>query len=709
MKDMAIFFKKIEVPPGMEPGAEIKKVLDFRQSLINEKKVFFRDFTALDSFKEAVRAKLMEIGWLDFKGRTAAPENSKQEDKPPRAEIETEITSPHSSRLIDLKAQDFVSELLRKPADWDAVEPQEVARFRLISASLMRSGNDEIHLGTHDANLVYRHYRNAVLSEQEFMALIDCGVAGFVHQNVPLWTWIAKADMGADYLYRIRVLATVGSDDEKVGAIRVLQRLNFSLPTHDGDFDKAGVLTNWLSNDTASRVFDAAISFIASNASENDIPLIQQASAELPVYKKSRVDSAIIDIVSRRSLEDALTHVCNHNVSSVSNEFSQRLLSASHSLTTGTLQMCLSAKPDAIRVGAAKILRLRGEIHEESANILLTDDNAEVRLVAAEVLHDAGRGISKDVLEKVLKVQKVGALGLFGTPNNGPDTTQLEIYRANRRAELSAARLMQMADEDVLQYKCLETLFVRHGLKFRAQIREGLKDSFDGYFKRSTARFREQHSSDDGALQLLDETLHLFRRNLMNIAVRALCKLGKSDDLDLIRQCVDSTIIDAHEIIFQFLSRFGDWKDVERILKIGISEGEKRSIFSIEIVSHPKERASALVSVGKNRIADLLDLKIDANVRTQLLQIIPKSSLALIPDDLILRELSHPIAECRVIFAMRCVQIFSKARIGALLESYIHNSDSRYYNSIHWLDLGVAMPSKLRKLVVEKELLLRSK
>jgi len=704
MRDMAIFFKKVDVPPGMEPGAEIKKVLVFRQKCIDEKKVFFRDFIAVESFKDAVRAKLMEIGWLEYDSRKSSRGELEQEDQPPRAETETEITFPTSSRLIGAQAQEFVSEMLQRPADWDAVEPCEIARFRLISASITRSGNDEVHLGTHDANLMFRHFRDENLSDQELMALIDCGVVGFMHQNVPLWRWIAKADMGTNHFYRLRILATVGSDDEKIGAIRVLQRLSRPLPTHDGYFNKAGVLTDWLSNDTAPRVFDAVVSFLSSNGLEDEISLIEQASTELPPYKKPRVDAAIVEIISRRSFEDALVHVCAYNVSSIEAELAQRLLSNSHSLTTGTLKLCLSAKPDAVRVGAAKVLYARGEIDEDSANNLLTDDNAEMRLIAAEVLRGAGKELADDVLEKLLKVQKAGGLGVFGSTSGGPDTAQLVIYRANRRAELSASKLLEMAEGNFLEYECLGTLFERHSGKVCARIRDDLNSNFAEYFEKSAAGFRDGHSSDNAALRLLNDLIPSFRKELFNIATHALCKLGRSEDLELIRWCVDTQPLKADESIFQFLSRFGDWKDVERILNLGRDEIERRSILSIDIASFPRERAAALVSIGKNRIADLLALEIDATIRRSILKQVPRSTFASLPDQLILRELAHPSSECRAIVAMRCVQILPKGRVSALLDSYIDNADYRFYNSIHWLDLGVAMPSKQSKAVVEREL-----
>lgn len=704
MKDMALFFKNIDVPPGWEPPEEIKKVLDFRQTCIAEKRVFFRDFTEIDSFKDAIRAKFMEIGWREFSDRARLPHDAPDEDQPRVFEQGSERSSDNASGLIDEEAKRFLSDILGRPADWDATKPREIARLRLIAASVTRSGNDDTHLGTHDANLVFRHYRDAVLSDQEFTALIDCGVAGFSHQNVPLWRWVARADMGQDYLYRLRILATVGSSSEQVGAIKVLQRLGSPLPTHDGDFNRTGVLKDWLSTSTEKNVLEAAVSFLGTNGSEEDIPLIEEASAELPPYQKTKVETAIVELIARRSAEEALERICERDVSSIGNDLSSKLLAKPQSLTTDTLRECLAAKPDAIRIGAAKILYERGEIEEETANNLLTDDNAEIRLVAAEVLRKIGKPLEDSVLEKALKVQKTGGFGFFGYSNSGPDTTQLELYRGNRRGELNASRLVELAEEDFLEYKCLTTLFDQHSKRALTRIRKGLETRFSEYFRISTANFRNRHASDDKSLELLDKVLPIYRKELCNSAAQALSRLGKSEDLALVRQSIDTLELEADKSLFLYLARFGDWQDVERILKLGRDGQESRNALALPKISLPEERAAALLSVGKNRVADLLALELEASIKTAVLKQIPKSTFVSLSDDLVLQELAQSSTECRAIVALLCVQTFSKARVTALLDSYIDNSEYRYYNSIHWLDLGASLPNKLSKSVAAWEL-----
>lgn len=704
MKDMALFFKRVEVPPGMEPGTEIKRVLDFRQDCIDSKKVFFRDFADTEAFRDAVRAKLMEIGWREYNEGKSAASRTPGDDQPPLGENETEASTPISSGLIDEDARDFLTEILQRPADWHATESREIARFRLISSSVSRTGNDDDHLGTHDANLVFQFYRDAKLSDQELTALIDCGVAGFSHQNVPLWRWIAKADMGPNYLHRLRLLATVGSNIEQVGAIKVLQRLGSPLPTHDGDFNKTGVLAHWLSDDTDSRVLDAVASFLGTNAVEDEIYLIEEALTNLSPYNAAKFETAIVEVVSRRSTEDALRRVCERNVSNIETTLASKLLANPQSLTTDVLQTCLSAKPDAIRIGAATILFERGEIGKNRADSLLTDESAEIRLIAAEVLHVCGEKLDDGVLEKALKVQKTRGFSLFVYSNAEPDATQLEIYHANRRAELDFERLVHLAEDDFSQYKCLITVFKHHGKKARSRIIKGLEDRFSTYFQRTTSKFREKFADDRRAIELLDQVIPSYQRELCNSGVAALCELSKPKDLALIRNLLDRDGLEANNCILQFLARHGDWHDVERILKLGLDDQRTGSVLSIPTISLAKERAVALLAVGRDRIADLLTLELDTNIRTHLLKEIPKSTFVSLPNDLILRELNHANADSRAIVALRCVQILSKIRVTELLKKYCDGEKYRFYNSIHWLDLGASLPSKLCKSVAAKEL-----
>jgi Domain of unknown function (DUF4062) len=182
MKDIALYFKVVSVPDGFEPGPDFKKVMGFRTQCINEKRIFFKDFAETADFRDLIRSKITEIGWREF-GLRAPPEaGNSEEEQSPRED--TVHKAPPRARIFDEKVLEFISEMSSRTRESEETSPYEVARFRLVAASLRRPGNDELYLGNHDANLIFRHRKQKSFSLQEICALVDCGIVGFDHQNV---------------------------------------------------------------------------------------------------------------------------------------------------------------------------------------------------------------------------------------------------------------------------------------------------------------------------------------------------------------------------------------------------------------------------------------------------------------------------------------------------------------------------------------------
>lgn len=104
------------------------------------------------------------------------------------------------------------------------------------------------------------------------------------------------------------------------------------------------------------------------------------------------------------------------------------------------------------------------------------------------------------------------------------------------------------------------------------------------------------------------------------------------------------------------------------------------------------------------RLSDLLELGLKHPTRLALLKKIPATSLRELHDDVLLRELSRDDNESRIVFALRCVQALPKSRVAGLLDRYVDADAQRYYNSIHWLDLGASLPTRIAKSVAARAL-----
>ncbi|WP_305988628.1 DUF4062 domain-containing protein [Roseibium sp. MMSF_3544] len=705
MKDMALFFKTIDSPEGFQPGEDIQKVLDFRQSCIEEKKVFFKDFNDTSDFKDVVRDKLMEIGWRETSFKPFESVEDDGSEAPPEDDSDTETTASSASRLIEENAGSFLSDVANRSYGWDAVSSQEVARFRLISTTLHRSGNDEIYLENHDANLIFKHYRDEKLSDREYNALVECGVIGFTHRNVPLWRWVQKSGDLENQFFYLRFLSQVGTQDEQQRSIRILKLLGQPLIDLSELISKRKTLQTWLSNETKDQVFDAAVSFLATNAVHEDIPLLEEMSNDCDPKRKQQIEGAVVAILARGSTDSALKRLCRNEVDKVESRVADDLFSSPQSLLSETLVSCLSAKQDEIRLRAARVLFDRSEIPKEAIDSLLTDNMHEIRLIAAETLANLDQALTDEVLKKALTIERraVGlGIALGSATRKETDTKFYERYRVNRLSELSFTDLKSKVEKaGVFNEQELTVLYSRFRSKTQSDIRKNLADGFRSQFETELKKLAANSGVvGTAAIENIRKLGPFLTNKLSSSALSILCELRNRKDLDLVRKTIDSFEIDASESITRYLGRFGEWPDVERIKKLGDYPSEG-SLVSFRSTKLPQQKASAILALGRQRVADTLDLELDSQIRDALLKLIPNKLIASLSDDIVIRELGRKNDSAREIFAIRCVQSIPKKRLTSLLDNYVDGENQRYYNSVHWLDLGTSLPSRLAKSVAE--------
>lgn len=699
MKDMALYFKTVTVPVGFVPDENLQKVMDFRRKCIDEKMHFFKEFSDPSGFRELVREKLEEIGWRET-------DITQQEQQP---DDQSKRVSPQPDRAENVPKQDasffvgsartFVLDLLERSSEWDGTSPIDIARLRLLGSAYKRSGNDDDYIGTHDANLIWKHYRQKELSYPEVRALIDAGIVGFQHQNVPLWTWIAREEHPDRQWNRVNVLAAFGTSTEKKHAIEILGLLREGVPSFDV-FDRKRVLDSWLSEGVDSHVFDAAIRFLAQFASLEDSVLIEEIAAAAPPHHRVKIEEGLVGIFARIDVNVALRRVVESEVDKIDPALAASMFSSHQSIKTETALRCLSAKPDAIRLGCMRILAERDEITMASAETLLTDSNHEIRLLAAEHMRRNGAQLPEDVARKALRIVKP-ARSLFVLTSESDDTFY-ERYVISGLSEATFGELRGKLDEGkLLDHRVMSALLSRYGSRLKSFMRENLKDGFHAYFEDRLAR-------DVAKGILTDEMSREVRgfegpiiSRICTIALTSLVKHEDEKDMALVRTVLDSTDIAANAGILKYLGKFGDWSDVDRIKELGERNGRSLSLLDFARTELPENKAAALLSIGKTRLADTLALDLSTQIRVSLAKQMPATLLKGLRDEILVRELERPIDEYRVVIAIRCVQALSKARLKTLLDRYISGTGHSYYNSIHWLDLGVALPSRTARVVAE--------
>jgi hypothetical protein len=702
IKDMALYFKTIPTLAGYLPNESMQKVIDFRNQCIAEKKHFFKDFVDVNDFREIVRSKLEEIGWRETRLFQQEERPADQAKRTTESHDIVEDTTLPSTYLIDGPARNFVAELLRKSSDWESITATDVARLRLLGSAFKRSGNDDYYLGAHDANLVYEQMKQKDLTEAELRGVLDSGVVGFQIQNVPLWNWISKEDHSSRRWNRIKVLAAFGTDAEKRNAITILDLLSSDIPAFDEFYDKKKVLKSWLAEGGDPQVFNAAITYLSGNASREDLILMEEIAADMSPFHKTKIEAGIVGVMSRIDANAALARLVGNEVDKIDDKIAGALFQSPQSLSTETLRSCLSAKPDNIRLSAAQLLSIRNEITEVLAHDMLTDSNHEIRLLAAESLRNRGSALSEDVAKEALRIIKPKS-GLLGFLTKRTDDTYYDQYRIGYIRNMSYGELRAKIDEgNSLSHRELIALIPKYSRKLTPFLRENLDDLFDSYFEIQVIRDKNQGVLTEDLEREVRNMKSLVIRKICTVALAAVTSQSQPEDIHLVRKVLDNGAAEAEEAIIRYLGKFGDWSDINRIKVLGEGEKSQKSLFDLIKTALPDQKADAILSLGKSRVTDMLEIEMDNSIRLRIAKKLPKRLVESLRDEILIRELERPVDAYRRMFALRCVQSLPKSRIAKLLDRYMHGTGHYFYNSVHWLDLGVAFQTHVARDIALK-------
>ncbi|MCD1627867.1 DUF4062 domain-containing protein [Seohaeicola saemankumensis] len=708
MKDMAVFFKEVPAERRRDPGPSLTKVIDFRKACFARKDALYTDFSDISGFESLVRAKLNAIGWAEFEKRRSNREPTEQAEQPKRVDHTSKTNSDKTKPLISPPTESFLNTLMQRSSEAEETSATDVARLRLIGSSLHRSGNDDTVIGNHDANILFVERDEIEFSRDETRALLHCGIEGFGHQNVPLWHWLSNQTKFDKEYGLLRLTAAIGKDSQQRHAIRLLTLLQQEPLELQEPLNREGTIRDWMKEDAKPGVFKSAIEYLHQHGKSVDVPLLEVFYSKTTSQKKAEIGQVIISIEARSGESYALNRALELGIDEVNETLGDQLFSKPSSLTTNLLTRCLRSEANSIRRRAISILNDRKETDPTIADSLLSDTDYGVRYFATEALHIANRPLDSSVVKTALTiVKKPGALGLFSGMQT--DSQFFDRYRMNRLSELSFNELKEKVDKgNLLEEDEAVALFQKHTRRAVGELREHLQDGFYNFFERRLEKLKSEIGHETKTFLDAEKLIPFLKRRMLTAGTEALTTLEDKGDLELVRYVFDNFEVDVSNALLSFLGRFGDWSDLRRI--DGLGEFTSSRVNSLLFPTPPAlpQKASAMISIARNRIADLLETDFSVLLRREVLKQLDRKELTSLSDEMILIALSHDDDESRAILALKCCEHLSKKRLKDLLARYTGHDKHRYYNTIHWLDMGVSMSRDTAQSVARQELAARS-
>ena len=683
--EIALFFKEIPDQFTEDPGEDLKRVLEFRKTIIAEKKILFQEFSKIQDIEKLVR-KLMAAHVNRVKAADAASEPKEVRAKPAEPESEKEEgekssdSSPFSAEGSEF-LKDFVHRIDRKDAMAN-LSASDVARFRLLANSISKPGNQEMDLGVHDINILFSARTEGLkLGERETRCLARLGFQYLSNENIPLWCWYS--DLPHSWLDEAIVSSFIlTNDDAKVGALSVLSALAREISIDDKYMIKReNILNFWFSEKSSARVRSAALEYLTKMGTAEDYAVAKNE------YKRTFLKAleCMVGILLRTGQENSAQQlILDSPFESLDADMLQAVLDGFENLETEQLLPGLEHRNVQVRLRTLKVLLERGSLDAEMAERLSRDSDASIRNEAFTALLKLGRSFTEEEAKKILIAEG-------DSDKKGEEffaRYQLENLKKFPERELTKKIESSHISEDTAYFARVERYFAKHV----KELRHDIDDTFKTYFEERIRRVETYFGTISESKDLVKKIKGLedpHRKQLTRQGLDILCRTGKREDLQRIRGNIQSGYVKVSKEDIKYLEKHGEWIDIRLLLNVEIGAIELL-VYSYE--DFQEDTAKTIIKISRGRsVSELLALETPPVILKKTIELCAESRFSKISNDILFKLLYHESPDIRKAASIKVVLTFSAKRIKAILHEYVSGDKSRYYNVIHWLDLGASM------------------
>ena len=703
--EISLFFKKISDDLMGDPGEDLKKVLNFRKQIISEKEILYQEFSAVEDMQGLARRCISK-----FMSRAKATDESSQPDevrakrsKSNSQETQSENENP---KLSPLSAEGFafLEGLVKKIGHAGAIDDlstYEIARFRLLANSISKPGNEELYYGVHDANILYSARAEGIkFGRREIRFLTRLGFRYLANENVPLWCWYsATSSMRLDVAFLLSFTGT--NDEQKIGAIRVLVALSKELPTNDDPIKKKWLIDAWFSDNSSTLVRSAALGYLAKKGTAEEYSTAKEEYER----NESGTSLAALECMIRILLRDGQEYaaqqlVLESQIESLNSDTLQEVLNGFDNMDTEILLHGLEHRNAPIRLRTLEILCSRDALEHNMIERLLEDSDASVRNEAVRACENLGRPLREEEVKRILvQPKKRHGLGLTiveGLLSSNTDRKGeglFERYRLEQLKNLSEAELtrkieVSLAHDDDAYFARAERYFKKHA----EELRRDIDDTFSTYFEERIQRIiiaSRGLPDSESLVQSTSELEEFSRKKLTRRGLDILCSKGYTEDLNRIRVNLQDGYAGASVADARYMRIRGEWTDIPLLVDpLNVNWG----LGSEDIIKFQDEVAKALLDIGRSHsIASFFSLEIPATILRSTIEYCAVSRFSKISHDVLLRLFDHESADVRKAASLMAVRALPVKQIRSILSEYVFSDKHRYYNVIHWLDLGASM------------------
>lgn len=684
--EMSLFFKDISEELLRDPGEQLRKVIAFKQELIDGKYLLFETFSEPRAFERKFFRCIAQ-----YVKRIADEENGRTSNEVQASKGGSPDSVSKKAAYQPLLSQGAVTfarrflDFCEEGRDTEVMDA-DIARFRLLATLIKKVNNDVQYLGVHDANILYSSQGDHTLDNLERFGLLLTGLANFSNENTPVWRWIASFDSYDDVLTHLSC-----SDEASVqsGALEAMRFLECQIPS---EANRLGIVALWLGEKRASGAKIAAIKYLSVCGLKADVELLRAEFDLNNVQTAYAAAEAIVRISLQDGRSSAISALYGLRPISMSKDLVEVLFGVEPEALSDELIIAGAEQPsEEVRFAVVSVGFSRKLFTLEQCEELLKDDSSRIRFLAIDYLLDNGRALSESEISEIF-TRPGHASGLLGgeTRDYADEVKRLVVRKCSDEELEEKAK-----KESAFRYDANIALVERRFKERGDELRKWVDDGFRGVFSKGLESLSKSFPGDQRFLSdVRSLEAHITKTN-MRLALDAIYRVSNRCDLNLVRRALSRKSIKPSSDDFEFLGKHGDWSDVKLVLELAREIAGVGSLLISPRSGEGKAAANCLFRLGRHRSYELLFLDMADSIRVDLALLIPNSLLVEFSDDQLLSLLHIESDSFRRIMAIKSVIALPKHRATSILHAYIGGNSFRFYNVVFWLDLGTSFSRRV--------------
>lgn len=685
-----LYFKNIDEGLLSDPGDDLKKVIKFRNVIVDSKSLLFETFADEHEFAQKVRLAVSEyINRLRDVDSEEAQQRKDQpkDDRHSRSAI-VEQSSPSTSTSPEAIFLRRLSEQLTA-SDQPKMSAVDVSRLRNLAASYRHDHNDETYLQAHDANIILDNSEKLDLGGREVSLLADAGLINIQSENVPLWTWLNRQMIGDKAWLTVSTWISSGYIGE--GAIKAMRILGE--PIVDLGGDRSNTLTIWFSDDRSVQERRAALAYLGDfGKAEDKAFLTQEIEKEDIGTTDDAVGSMTMFLLRTEGRRSAAEFIVSKSFGVLPRSLIAEIERGIRELDDEQIRSGVNHRSGKVKFACLEVALERKLLSRDSIIEKLDDTDAKVR-VAALREYESQFGPYNDKDPRSVLVVKNTSNAFFGlTPNFDHDgESALQSYQMQSALGNPLDELRDKSDDitmDEVSYFAFRRRRTRETID---KLRIDFDDRFDKLFEKDVAKNEKKFESVRTSAALF-ETIRKSKnwktRTWMRYAADILEENADSQDLTRLRVALDDDAFDPRPSDIEYLSKFGGGEDVTRIGKIHDDyrvSSPRATLLSISNEKPTRLAAEAVLGLTRSNF-DFVIEKTEGSLLSAVISTMTLARFKELSRDHILKLTNN---KDDVVRRVTCLKMLLCWKFKDLTEFFAiyKQGEYRFYNVIFWLDL----------------------